>query len=147
MRAFTAQAGYLIMVFVVLGTAWAAVAHLYENNAKPTRHWNAEIDRIVAHQQEKKRMAALAVRLERIEPLNLASAATEAGAEPAAARPVAAETNAHLQVAQKKAQTTAQTRKKPSRRNGHGRRQFVPATFVELPKFAVATAASALRMR
>ena len=46
--------------------------------------------------------------------------------------------------AEKKAETAAQTSKRPGRRGGAGRPRFIPAAFASLPKFAAETAASTL---
>lgn len=131
------------MVLAVLAAAGAAVFNLYDMTAKPNRDWDAEIDRIVAQHQEKRRQMASSPQTEPVEPVTLASAATVANADEAAASKDE-EANVRDAVAEKKAQTAAQTSKKPGRRNARGGPQFVPAAFVNLPKFAAASAASAL---
>lgn len=148
MQYLTAPVAYVFMVLAVLGTATAAVFNLYEMTAQPTRDWDAEIDRIVAQQQEKKRLA-LAPQSERSEPTRPAEsrALLTADAEETTASIRPDDERAREPLAEKKAQAAAQTGKKPARRTARGGQRFVPAAFTNLPKFAAATAASALLLR
>ena len=133
------------MVLAVLGVATGAVINLHEMTAKPTRDWDAEIDRIIAQQQEKKRLAALASPAPPSEPAKLAAADAESqtAAEATTGAFEAQDSEAREQAAEKKAQTAAQSSKRPGRRNAR-RDHFLPAAFAHLPKFAATTAASTL---
>jgi peptidoglycan hydrolase CwlO-like protein len=146
MRYVEARVGYFAMVLAVLGIATVAVFDLYASSAKANRDLDAEIDRIIAQQQQKKRLAALAAQPEATGPVTLTAAS---GAELARAEELSGSLDendvAREEAAEKKAQTAAQTSKRPGRR---GRRDhFLPAAFTNLPKFAATTASSFLRLR
>ncbi len=121
MRYLTAQVGYVALVLVVLATATAAVFNLYEMTAKPARAWDADIDRIIAQQQEKKRLAALTPQNERAEPAKAATASTEA--QTVGATAMAASLAEDEGRAERKAETASQTSKRPGRRGAAGRRR------------------------
>lgn len=136
--------GYFGAVFGVIAVASIAFFNLQGMAAKAHRHWDADIDRIVAQQQEKRHemeMAALA----RAE-------------HPAAGPQIAALTTNSVDddddpldsrdAAQSK--EIKQNGKKNAKRGDRRRQHFLPTAFATLPKFAstaAATTTTLLRLR
>jgi hypothetical protein len=132
---------YMAAVLGVIAIASLAASQLHATAAKTHRHrdaqvWDANIDRIIAQQQEKKRLIQLA-----------ASGQVEIPAEETG-RQIAALTRGSLEDddvddgPQKAAPKKAQGDKKSTKRTDRRRQQYIPVAFATLPKFAITTAAS-----
>jgi hypothetical protein len=133
-------------VLAVIGIAAAGVVNLYGMTAKAHRDWDADIDRIIARQQEKKRLVEMAS----LERGDLPGARLDVDAEPAVAAALTtgsfedSDAEPQEQVNQK---TQTSAGKKTSRRVARRGDHFVPAAFVTLPKFAAAATSTLLRLR
>jgi hypothetical protein len=134
--------GYVATVLAVIGIASAGVFNLTGMTAKAQRGWDADIDRIVARQQERKRLVELAS-IERIGPPVRIAARAEP--EVATALPTGSIEDVEADPRDTGPQKVQnQGTKKPGRRGERRREHFIPAAFVTLPKFAATTAASTL---
>jgi hypothetical protein len=112
--------------------------------AKAHRSWDADIDRIIAKQQEKRRLVELAA-LGQTDPDRVANDAQPPAAELSAASAVEEENDDQAQAAPQRTQT--QNGKRPGRRVAQRGKHFIPEAFVTLPKFAAATTSTLLRLR
>ena len=129
---------YVGAVLGVLAIASVAVFTLHAMAAKAHRHWDADIDRIIAQQQAKKLRTAGLARAE----------VTDGDARPQ----IAAVTRAALEEDEddlafsneeansKKLQNSGG--KKSSQRTDRRRQHYIPAAFATVPKFAISAAAS-----
>jgi hypothetical protein len=133
----TPLVGYVGAVLGVIAIASIAVFNLQGMAAKAHRHWDADIDRIIATQQEKKQ--ALDVALARGDIPGVAS-----GAGPQVTTGSIDDDDDDPAVTNESTQQKPQSGKKSGRRTDNKQRQqhYVPAAFLTLPKFA-ATAAAA----
>ena len=131
--------GYVGAVLGVISIASLAVFNLQGMTAKAHRHWDADIDRIIARQQAKKHgMVALA----RTETPGVRS---DVGTQ------IAALTTEPLEEEDEEAavgndgirtqKVQSRAGKKSSRRTERRQQHYIPAAFATLPKFA-ATAAT-----
>jgi hypothetical protein len=135
---------YTGAVVGVIAVASVAAFNLQGVAAKTQRHWDADVDRIVAKQQEKKRMAEWAsagqtdprsVAGEDIETAALATGSVDGGSI----------LDTFDVIGPKKVQ--AQPTKKNYRQAERRTRHFIPTAFVTLPKFAASTTATVLKLR
>lgn len=136
--------GYVVTVLAVIAIASIAVFNLEGMTAKAHRSWDADIDRIIAWQQEKKRQAELAA-LGQNAPAGVASDMEPQAAELAAASAVEHDLDNQPEVSPQKARS--QNGKRTGRRVARRGQRFIPAAFVTLPKFAAATTSTILRLR
>jgi hypothetical protein len=138
--------GYVATVLAVIAVASVAVFELNGMTAKAHREWDAEIDLIIAKQQEKKRLAEMAA-AKRID--QEALAAQDAGKTVAALTTDSADEDGTQSRGPGGLQRAhSQGGKKSGRRVTQRGQQFIPAAIVTtLPKFAVATTSTLLRLR
>jgi len=137
--------GYVGAVFGVMAVASVAVFNLQGMAAKAHRHWDADIDRIIARQQAKKQgMIALA----RVETPGVAS---DAGPQIAAFARVPLEqddeepavSNDGIGTAKAPAQAAKKSSRRAERRPPQ-QQHYIPAAFANLPKLATTTATTTL---
>lgn len=134
-------AGYVGTVFGVIAIASIAVYDLHGVAAKAHRHWDADIDRIIAQQQDKKRymdMTALA---------RTETPDGESGVEPQftalSTGSIEAEETASANSENGPPNVRGQGGRKYSPRAERQRQQhYIPKAFVTLPKFAATAAAT-----
>ncbi|HET7678522.1 MAG TPA: hypothetical protein VFK79_00125 [Xanthobacteraceae bacterium] len=131
--------GYVGAVLGVIAIASIAVFNLHGMAAKAHRHWDADIDRIIAQQQAKKLDTATLARAEipddgdtRPQIAALTRDAIEEDEDELAFSSEEAKS--------KKAQNPSS--KKYSRRAERRRQHYMPAAFLTLPKFAATAAAT-----
>lgn len=135
MRYPSAQLGYVGMVLAVLGTAAAAAISLQASpGGRPSL--DADIDRIVAQQLEKRRLATSADAAEVATPVKAALGDTTADDDTTGALPDAGD-------APDKASRAAHNGKRPVRGGRLPEGQVFPA-LMRVPKAAVGTAANLL---
>jgi hypothetical protein len=126
--------GYLGAVLGVIAIASIAVFTVRGMAAKAHRHWDADIDRIVARQQAKKQeMVALS---------DAETPVMQSGAGPQIAalisEPLEAEDDDLANINESDSQKVRnQVRKKSARRADRRQQHYVPVAFATLPKFAV----------
>jgi hypothetical protein len=131
--------GYLGAVLGVISIASFAVFNLQGMAAKAQRHWDADIDRIIARQQAKKHgMVALAR-------ADIPGVQNDAGPQIAAlTREPLEEDNDEAAVSAVSSdgigtqKVQSQVGKKSSRRPERRQQHYIPAAFATLPKFATA---------
>lgn len=133
--------GYVATVLAVIAIASIAVFNLDGMTAKTHRSWDADIDRIIARQQEKKKQVELAA-LDRTAPASVASDAEARAAELTTGSIAEENLDNQYQTSPQKAQN--QNAKRTGRRVASGGKHFIPAAFITLPKFAATTATSTL---
>ena len=119
--------------------------------AKAHRSWDADIDRIVAKQQEKKRRTEMAA-LERAEPRAVIGVDQARVMAEVISGTFHNEDDVFVQrdraPAQKAQTQNAQSSgAKKSGRRVAKRHRYVPAAFMTMPKFAVVTTSTILRLR
>lgn len=136
--------GYMATVLAVIAIALAGVVNLYGMTAKARHSWDADIDRIIAKQQEKKRLVELAA-LDHTDPARGASDTEPPAAELSTASTVEEDIDSQSQATPLKAQS--QNGKRRGRRVAQRGQHFIPTAFVTLPKFAAATTSTLLRLR
>jgi hypothetical protein len=112
--------------------------------AKAHRSWDADIDRIIARQQERKKRVELAA-LSQTAPASVANDAEPQGAELTTGSAIEMELENLYQAGPQKAQ--GQNGKRAGRRVARRGQHFIPAAFVTLPKFAASTTSTFLRLR
>ncbi len=136
--------GYTGAVVGVIAVASVAAFNLQGVTAKAQRHWDADVDRIVAKQQEKKRLVEWAafgqadprgVRDDGIETAVLTTSSVDAGSL----------LDTFDVIGPQKAQ--AQSAKKITHRTERRPQHFIPTAFVTLPKFAASATATVLKLR
>ncbi|HZS63980.1 MAG TPA: hypothetical protein VFA53_05725 [Xanthobacteraceae bacterium] len=133
-----AQVCYATLVIAVLGTASAAVATLDSlNHSNARRSWDADIDRIVAAQDMRRRLLALAQEGDDLP----ATKASIAGGQPAFNAEAAALDDASDARGHSSAHANAELDHGHSHRGGGS--GVIPA-IVKLPKTAATTAAAIL---
>jgi hypothetical protein len=142
---------YVATVLAVIGTATMAAFSLNAMTAKAHRSWDADIDRIIAQQQEKKRLMEMAA-VERME-----SRVVFTKSQPAIAADVISgpldeddelfETRESSEPQKAQSQNTPAPSGKKSAKRAAKRKQYVPAAFVTFPRFAVVTTSTILRLR
>ena len=136
--------GYVGAVLGVMGIASVAVFTLQGMAAKAHRHWDADIDRIIATQQGKKRTADMAA---------LARADIPGDDGPAIATLTtgsADDDDEPVLTRKETAQQKAQGKKSGQRTDKQRRQHYIPTAFATLPKFAATAAATTttlLRLR
>jgi len=141
--------GYFSAVFGVIAIASVAVFTMHGMAAKAHRHWDADIDRIIARQQAKKLDTAVTVRAE---------IPNDGDARPQTAtltRGAVADDDDEDELAfsteeakSKKLQNPSS--KKNGRRTERRSQHYIPAAFATVPKFAASAAATStvlLRLR
>jgi len=139
--------GYLAAVLGVISIASFAVFNLQGMAAKAQRHWDADIDRIIARQQAKKHgMVALARR-------ETSGVQSDVGPQiavltrgPSSEEDEEALSKDESGVAKLQSQSAKKSSRRPERRQQH----YIPAAFAALPKFAApaaTTATTVLRLR
>jgi hypothetical protein len=139
----TPAVGYVSAVFGVIAVAYLAVFNLQGMAAKAQRHWDAEIDRIIAKQQEKKRLLE-STAPGQVDPKSVPNA--EPSATTLTTGSVVLESVDTID-----AVGPQKVRNQIGKR--HGRRaersqHFLPTAFVTLPKFAAnAAATTVLKLR
>jgi hypothetical protein len=131
--------GYVGAVLGVMAMASVAVFTLHGMAAKAHRHWDADIDRIIAQQQAKKLDTAVLARAEipddddaRPQIAALTRGAIDKDEEELAF--------SNQQANSKKLQNSGG--KKSSQRTDRRRQHYIPAAFATVPKFAISAAAS-----
>jgi hypothetical protein len=140
---------YVATVLAVIVTAGVAAFALNGMTAKAHRSWDADIDRIIAQQQEKKRLIEAA---ERVEPRLVYSKSQPDIAADIISGPLDEDDElfeAREPSQPQKAQSqNAQARSgKKSAKRAAKRKQYVPAAFVTFPRFAVVPTSTILRLR
>ncbi|MEA2984920.1 MAG: hypothetical protein QOD94_1174 [Alphaproteobacteria bacterium] len=149
MRSFASPVvGYVSAVLGVIAIASVAVFTMHGVAAKAHRHWDADIDRIIAQQQAKKLDTEATVRAE-------ASDDGDARPQTATLTRGAAEDDDEDDLAfsteeakSKKLQNPGS--KKNGRRTERRSQHYIPAAFATVPKFAASAAATStvlLRLR
>jgi hypothetical protein len=136
--------GYLGAVLGVISIASFAVFNLQGMAAKAHRHWDADIDWIIARQQAKKHGMVALARSE------TAGVQSDVGPQIAALarEPLDEEDEEALGkdesgVAKLQNQSVKKSSRRPERRQQH----YIPAAFATLPKFATTAATTVLRLR
>jgi hypothetical protein len=139
--------GYVSAVLGVIAIASVAVFTLHGMAAKAHRHWDADIDRIIAQQQAKKLDTAVHARAE---------IPDDSNARPriaALTRGAIEEDEDELAFSNEDAKSKKLQNpggKKYSRRADRRRQHYIPTAFVTMPKFAATAAANTtvlLRLR
>jgi hypothetical protein len=146
--------GYVGAVLGVIAIASLAVFNLQGMAAKAHRHWDADIDRIIAAQQGKKQVTDGAS-VARGEIPGAAGDASDAGPQIAALTTGSIDDDDDEPAAtnDESTQKKAQSGKKSPRRTDKQRQQqqhYIPAAFTTLPKFAATAAVTTttlLRLR
>jgi hypothetical protein len=148
----TPAMGYLSAVIGVIAIASLSILTLHGMSAKAQRHWDADIDRIVAKQQAKKRGIVVAS-LARTETTGSANSSQSArvvapGNTTIAAGPMSKDesTVRNEDTLQPKIQNPS-GRKYNRRADGRRQQHYLPAVFISLPKFATTTVATTLSKR
>jgi hypothetical protein len=139
--------GYISAVLGVIAIASVALFTLHGMAAKAHRHWDANIDRIIAQQQAKKLDTAVLAR---------AGIPDNSNARPqiaALTRGAIEEDEDELAFSNEEAESKKlqnPSGKKYSRRADRRRQHYIPAGFATVPKFAATAAANTtilLRLR
>ena len=134
----TPAVGYVGAVLGVIAIASVAVFTLHGMAAKAHRHWDADIDRIIARQQAKKLDTASPARTEipdnnaRLRTATLTRSAGEDDEDEPALSSEEAKS--------KKLQNPSG--KKYNRRSERQRQHYIPPAFATVPKFAATAAAT-----
>jgi hypothetical protein len=151
----TPVVGYVGAVLGVIAIASLAVFNLQGMAAKAHRHWDADIDRIIATQQGKKQVTDGAS-VARGEIPGAAGDASEAGSQIATLTTGSIDDDDDEPAAtnDESTQKKVQSGKKSPRRTDKQRQQqqqhYIPAAFATLPKFAATAAVTTttlLRLR
>jgi hypothetical protein len=138
----TPAIGYLSTVIGVIAIASLSVLTLQGMTAKAQRHWDADIDRIVAKQQAKKPGIVLAS-LARTDTTGSTSDVAP-GIMTVTTGPASEDESRVRNGDTTKPKMQNQNGKKYNRRADKWRQHYVPAAFVTLPKFAATVATTTL---
>jgi hypothetical protein len=136
--------GYVGAVLGVISIASFAVFNLQAMAAKGQRHWDADIDRIIARQQAKKHGMIALARAETPGVQNdagpqfaaLTTEPLEEDNDEAAVSAVSAVSNDGIGPQKVQSQVGKKSTRRPERRQQH----YIPAAFATLPKFATTAA-------
>jgi len=142
----TPVVGYVGAVLGVIAIASFAVFTLQGMAAKAHRHWDADIDRIIATQQGKKRTMDVAA----LARADVPGIQNDEGVQIAALTTGPVDDDDEPALAQAPTQQRAQSGKKSSPRADKPRQHYIPTAFATLPKFAATAAATTttlLRLR
>jgi hypothetical protein len=136
--------GYLGAVLSVISIASFAVFNLQGMAAKAQRHWDADIDRIIARQQAKKHGMVAFARAETPGVQNdagpqiaaLTREPLEEDNDEAAVSALSTLSNDGIATQKVQSQAGKKSSRRPERRQQH----YIPAAFATLPKFATSAA-------
>jgi hypothetical protein len=127
--------GYVGTVLGVIAIASLASFSLQNMSAKAQRHWDADIDRIIAKQQEKKRGTDVAS----LEPIGISTDVADESAS------VSAVSTGSISKTEQAMSRKSGNGRRAARRSDRRHQHYVPTAFAALPKFAVTATTTLLR--